>query len=70
MGTSPPHTFALAAQLDEHSDAAAVLALLALSEGRFVLTPDLSVTERQIKTTITGLLFEASRIRDEAHLAS
>lgn len=62
------HGLALAAGLDQLNDAQAVLAMLALADGRFVMTPEVAVTERRIESTITGLLFEASRLQDESQL--
>jgi pSer/pThr/pTyr-binding forkhead associated (FHA) protein len=56
----------LFARWKELADEAAVLAMLELKVGRFTFSGEVEPGERTLRTTITGLLLEASRRIDEA----
>lgn len=56
----------LTAEIGSLRDEEAILTILAMAAGRFVFTPSIPVCERRVKATITALLLEAGRRRDEA----
>lgn len=55
----------LTAAYDDLVDDEAILAMLEVDHGRFTFMPELGTIERRVARSVTGLLLEAGRRRDE-----